>query len=235
MSSVEIVQAQLIAASEPDRIPLYQRYFKTGEGEYAEGDLFRGIRVPQTRTVAAAHRSLPLNEVIELLHSPWHEDRLCALIMMVDRFRRADESGKHRLCELYLIHRDRVNHWDLVDTSAMHILGAALIGKDHAILFELAASDSVWDRRIAIISTFAFLRNREFDTALQLCENLLTDRHDLMHKACGWVLREIGNRDSHALRAFLSAFAIRMPRTMLRYSIEKLDASERRHWMTLRH
>jgi 3-methyladenine DNA glycosylase AlkD len=234
VSSVEIVQAQLIAASEPDRIPLYQRFFKTGAGEYAEGDRFRGVIVPETRKIAAAHKSLSLNEVIELLHSTWHEDRLCALIMMVDRYRRADNAGRTRICDLYLTHRDRVNHWDLVDTSAMHILGAELIGKDHAILFELSVSESVWDRRIAIISTFAFLRNHEFETALRLCENLLMDRHDLMHKACGWVLREIGKRDIHTLRGFLSTFANRMPRTMLRYSIEKLDPEERRHWMTLR-
>jgi 3-methyladenine DNA glycosylase AlkD len=233
MSSVEIVQAQLIAASEPDRIPLLQTYFKTGPGEYAEGDLFRGVRVPMTRTIAKANRTLPLNEVIGLLESPWHEDRLCALIILVDRYRRADGLRRTHLCDMYMSHRHRVNHWDLVDSSAMHILGHELIDKDHTILFDLATSDSVWDRRIAVISTFAFLRNKEYETALRLCENLLMDRHDLMHKACGWVLRDIGNRDPHALRAFLSTFATRMPRTMLRYSIEKLDADERRHWMSL--
>jgi 3-methyladenine DNA glycosylase AlkD len=231
MSSVEVVQAQLIAASEHDRIHLYQRYFKTGPGEYAEGDLFRGVRVPETRKIAAAHRSLPMTEILELLHSEWHEDRLCALIMMVHRYRRADAIGRKRICDIYLQNRDRVNHWDLVDTSAMHILGNELIGQDTAILFELAASESVWDRRIAVISTLALIRRNEFEMTLRLCENLLMDRHDLMHKACGWMLREIGNRDLHALRAFLSTHASRMPRTMLRYAIEKLDPEERRHWM----
>lgn len=232
MSSVSDVQVALHAASEPERIPLYQRYFKTGPGEYAEGDRFRGIRVPRTRAIAKAHRSLPLADVIELLHSQWHEDRLCALVMLVDRYRRSDTVSRKALSDLYLRHRAYVNHWDLVDTSAMHLLGPELDPSDTTLLTDLASSDVIWDRRIAVISTFALIRKNEYAPSLLLCENLLTDRHDLMHKACGWVLREIGNRDPHALRAFLSAHSHHMPRTMLRYAIEKLDDVERRHWMT---
>lgn len=231
MSSVSDVQAALHAASEPERVPLYQRYFKTGPGDYAEGDRFRGVRVPRTRAVAKAHRALPLADVIELLHSEWHEDRLCALVMLVDRYRRSDAATRNSLTDLYLRHRSCVNHWDLVDTSAMHLLGPALDPSDTSLLMDLASSDVIWDRRIAVISTFALIRKKEYRPSLQLCENLLTDRHDLMHKAYGWVLREIGNRDIHALRAFLVTHSSRMPRTMLRYAIEKLDAEERRHWM----
>lgn len=232
MNAVELVQHALDQAAEPDRIDILQRFFKTGPGEYAEGDRFRGVRVPRVRMIAKAHRNLALVDVVDLLHSEWHEDRLCALIILVNRYQRSDRYARSEIAALYLRHRAFVNHWDLVDASAMHLLGAEVLEKDEPdILFELAESDSLWDRRIAVISTFAHIRKKEFDATLRLCENLLTEPHDLMHKACGWMLREVGNRDIHALRVFLSSFSNRMPRTMLRYAIEKLDADERRHWM----
>ena len=232
MNALELVQHSLDQAAEPDRIDVLQRFFKTGVGEYAEGDRFRGVRVPNVRIIAKEHRHLVIPDVVDLLHSVWHEDRLCALLILVDRYRRSDHSRRSEIAALYLRHRASVNHWDLVDASAMHLLGAHVFENDEpAILFELASSESLWDRRIAVISTFAHIRKKEFDVTLRLCENLLTDRHDLIHKACGWMLREIGNRDPHALRGFLSSYSEQMPRTMLRYAIEKLDADERHHWM----
>lgn len=232
MNAVELVQHALDQAAEPDRIDILQRFFKTGPGDYADGDRFRGVRVPNVRIIAKEHRHLSLSDVVNLLHSEWHEDRLCALIILVNRYQRSDRSTRSGIAALYLRHRAFVNHWDLVDASAMHVLGAHVFENDEpAILFELAASESLWDRRIAVISTFAHIRKKEFDVTLCLCENLLTEPHDLMHKACGWMLREIENRDINTLRGFLSSFSNRMPRTMLRYAIEKLDAEERRQWM----
>lgn len=231
MITADSIKQELMDAAEPDRVEILQHFFKTGKGEYAEGDLFRGLRVPLTRIIAKRNQSCDDQNLVDLLYSPWHEDRLCTLIILTLQYKKADDSRKKAIFDLYLEHRAQVNNWDLVDTSAHLIVGDWLMSNDTSILFELAASESLWDRRIAMIATFAFIRKRRFDETLILCENLLTDPEDLMHKACGWMLREIGKRDLDTLRAFLDAYSTHMPRTMLRYSIEKMDVEERAYWM----
>lgn len=210
-------------------------YFKTGPGEYGEGDTFLGLRVPQTRTVAKKFRHLEPAEVYELVHSEWHEVRLCALLIMVDQFKRTKlEAGRQEIFEHYLRLLDDgvVNNWDLIDSSAPY-LGAYLIGRPNQLplLLELSKSASLWKRRASIIFTFADIREKKFEPSLKIAELLLGDSHDLIHKAVGWMLREIGNRDLTELRAFLTAHASYMPRTMLRYAIEKLSAEERAEWL----
>ena len=216
---------------DPDIAGHSARFFKTGPGEYGEGDRFHGIRVPVTRKLARKYRDAPERTVLALLKSAFHEERLLAVLLLVDRYERADTAGKARVVELYLEHRRWVNNWDIVDSSAHRILGPALSGGDLGLLDELAASESLWDRRIAVIATLDFIREGEFEPTLALSARLLDDPEDLIHKATGWMLREVGKRDVAALRAFLEKHAARMPRTMLRYAIEKLPERERRTWL----
>jgi 3-methyladenine DNA glycosylase AlkD len=231
MITAESIKHELMDAAEPERVEILQRFFKTGKGDYAEGDLFRGIRVPNIRSVAKRNQLCDDLHLVDLLYSPWHEDRLCALIILTLQYKKAATHRKYVIYELYLEHRAQINNWDLVDSSAHLIVGDWLMSNDTSVLFELATSEVLWDRRIAVIATFTFIRIRRFEETLILCENLLTDPEDLIHKACGWMLREVGNRDMDVLRAFLNAHSTQMPRTMLRYSIERMSQSERAHWM----
>jgi 3-methyladenine DNA glycosylase AlkD len=208
-----------------------QGFFKTGLGEYGEGDQFIGVRVPILRRLAKEFRSLPLREVTALLHSPIHEERLLALLILVDAYHRGNESDRAAIFRLYLDNTACINNWDLVDGSAPGIVGRHLETRPRKVLFELAGSSDLWKRRIAVLSTFHFIRRNEFAEILRLAEMLLPDRHDLIHKAVGWMLRETGKRDVVILRGFLEQNAAWMPRTMLRYSIEKLPVSERRRWL----
>ncbi len=210
-----------------------QRYFKTGPGGYAEGDRFRGIRVPVLRRVARACATMSLGETLRLLRSPYHEDRLVALVVMGNAYARADEATKQRIANAYLANLDYVNNWDLVDSSAPYILGPHLMHRSRAKLHALARARDVWRRRVAMIATAHFIRNGESDDALRIATSLLRDEHDLIHKAVGWMLREIGQRcDARVLRAFLDDNAGRMPRTMLRYAIEHFAAAERARYLS---
>ena len=188
--------------------------------------------MPVTRQLAKQFRAAPERSVLALLKSPYHEERLLAVLLLVDRYQRADREERRQVFDLYLSHRRYVNNWDLVDSSAHLIVGPELEDGDRSLLYELAGSESLWDRRIAIIATLHFIRNGDFRDTLKLSRTLLNDPEDLIHKASGWMLREAGKRDVSVLRGFLKRHSKSMPRTMLRYAIEKLPAAERRQWLS---
>lgn len=225
------VQAELKAIANPEIAQHSQRFFKTGPGQYGEGDRFWGIRVPEVRKVAQKFNELPLSETEKLLHSQYHEARLCALIILVNQFQKAEPETRNRIYKLYLANTPYINNWDLVDTSAPKIVGPFLEEKDRSILFDFAESENLWERRIAIMSTLHFIRQDDFDDTLAIAEKLLSDSHDLIHKAAGWMLREVGKRDLEAEEAFLKKYAPKMPRTMLRYAIEKFPEKKRQAYL----
>ena len=224
---------ELRQKASPERAVQSQRFFKTGPGEYGEGDQFLGLTVPQTRAWVPQTDALTEKEVLTLLHSGWHEERLLALFILIRRFKKArrDEAAQRHIIELYLANTKCVNNWDLVDTSAPHLLGVWLLKRDRSILARLASSNSLWEQRIAVLTTQTFIRAGDFSDTFQLCHRFLTHPHDLMHKACGWMLREIGNRDDLELRSFLDYHSSKMPRTMLRYAIEKLPENDRKDYL----
>lgn len=219
---------------DPADAEFLQRFFKTGPGEYSEGDRFLGIRVPVTRQLAREFRDLPLDDVAELLHEPWHEARLLAVILMANAYASGNPTQREKIFRLYLANADRVNNWDLVDSSAPQIVGAHLATRRRTLLDKLARSKNLWERRIAIVSTQRLIRAGEFDDTVRLAKALLRDEHDLIHKAVGWMLREIGDRDPAVLEGFLETHAHEMPRTMLRYAIEKMAVGKKRRYMGAR-
>ncbi len=225
------LRAELRRLGDADIAAHSQRFFKTGPGEYGEGDRFRGIRVPVLRKLAARYRDLPLAKAGSLLASAWHEDRLTALLVLVAHYARARPAGRTAVYRLYLRNTAHVNNWDLVDTSAPAIVGEHLLERDRAPLHKLVRSASLWERRIAIIATQRFIRAGDFDTTLALAGALLDDREDLLHKAAGWMLREVGERDRARLEAFLAEHCRAMPRTMLRYALETLPPGRRRAYL----
>lgn len=225
------IQHALEAYIDPMKREFLPRFFKTGPGAYGEGDRFLGVVVPNTRLVAKQYRTASLGVVTELLQSEWHECRLCALLILIEQVKRCDEKGKKEIYDLYLSQTERVNNWDLVDLSAPAIVGSYLLDKPRDILDQLAASSLLWNQRIAVIATFALIRNNDFIDTIRLAERLLHHPHDLMHKAVGWMLREVGKRDRELLLQFLEQHCREMPRTMLRYSIEKLSPEERAYFM----
>ncbi|MBC2716752.1 MAG: DNA alkylation repair protein [Desulfobacteraceae bacterium] len=204
-----------------------QRFFKTGKGEYGEGDLFLGIRVPVLRKTAGKYHDIPLTVSEDLLKSKYHEERLFALIVLVNQFKKGGSDIQKEIYRLYLKYTEFINNWDLVDISASHIVGAFLQKNNRQPLYDLAASKDLWERRISIIATFYFIRRHEFTDALQISEILLKDKEDLIHKAVGWMLREIGKRDLETEERFLKKYYLKMPRTMLRYAIEKFEEKKR--------
>lgn len=226
--------AALDGAGDPVRAEHLQRFFRTGPGEYGEGDRFLGLRVPEVRAIARRHRELSLPDLADVLASPWHEHRQAALFVLADRYRWAGPADRATIAAFYLEHLDAVNSWDLVDGSAPHILGAHMLERDRGVLYELAASGHLWRQRVAVLATFAFIRAGEFQDTLRLAELLRDHPHDLIHKAVGWMLREIGKRDRAAEERFLDRHAARMPRTMLRYAIEKFDPERRRSYLQRR-
>ncbi len=230
------LRRDLHAFASEERAQVSQRFFRTGPGEYGEGDVFAGVSVPDTRRVVKAHRDLALVDVEALLASPIHEERLAAVLLLVDQMKRRKAPAERReVFELYLRSLQRVNNWDLVDSSAEHIVGAWLVDKDRSLLDRLAASDHLWSRRVSVLATFHFIKQGDFADIQRLATRLLADPHDLMHKAVGWMLREMGSRGGDAeLRAFLRDHAGTMPRTMLRYALEKLPPEERARWMAVR-
>ncbi len=208
------------------------RFFKTGVGEYGEGDLFLGIRVPVIRKIASKYRKIGQRDVLVLLHSEYHEVRLLALIIMVEKYTRGTVHEREEVYQLYLKNTRYVNNWDLVDTSAHKIVGPYLYDKDRAKLCDLANSASLWERRISIMSTFHFIRQGQYDDTLKIAKILLQDQEDLIHKAVGWMLREIGKRAHKVEEKFLLHHYKEMPRTMLRYAIEKFPTAERKMYLT---
>lgn len=217
--------------AEPEIARHSARFFKSGKGEYGEGDRFLGIRVPVIRKQVRRYRQAGLRSVLALLKSPYHEERLLAVLMLVDRYQRGSADERRKVFDAYLGHREWVNNWDLVDSSAHLIVGPELERGSRSLLYELAGSTRLWDRRIAMMSTFHFIRGNDYTDALKLAAVLRDDEHDLIHKAVGWMLREIGNRDGGAERRFLARHHARMPRTMLRYAIEKFPEAERKAWL----
>ena len=230
-ASLEAARRRLRAAASARDATFLQRFFKTGPGEYAEGDVFLGVRVPATRRVARQCAGLSEEATRALLRSKYHEERLLALVILVGRFERGPEEIRRRVFEVYLAETKHINNWDLVDVSAPAIVGGWLLERPRGVLDHLAGSASLWERRIAVLATLTFIRHGQFEDTLRLCRRLLEDREDLMHKACGWMLREAGKRDTAALEGFLEAHAVRMPRTMLRYAIERLPEGRRRAWL----
>jgi 3-methyladenine DNA glycosylase AlkD len=208
-----------------------QRFFKTGKGEYAEGDKFLGIRVPDLRKCVKEYRDLPLEDALETLRSPLHEARLFALFLLVAKYSFKNNPEKEAIYQSYLEHTEYINNWDLVDCSAEHIVGAHLFNGDKRPIYRLSHSKSLWERRIGIMSTFHFIKKNHFADTLVIAEMLLKDREDLIHKAVGWMLREVGKRDLGIEEGFLGKFYKVMPRTMLRYAIEKFPEAERQAYL----
>jgi 3-methyladenine DNA glycosylase AlkD len=226
------IKKDLLQFRNPEKAKNLSWFFKTKKGQYGEGDTFLGIPVPEQRKVVKRYIDLPLNDLQELLSSKIHEHRLTALLILVSKYEKADASGKNEIFSFYLKNTETINNWDLVDLSAPRIIGDYLRKKDPSILFKLAKSNNLWERRIAILSTFNFIANNDFDVAISIAELLLHDEHDLIHKAVGWMLREIGKRDQEIEEQFLSKYCIRMPRTMLRYAIEKFEEKKRKFYLT---
>ncbi|MEJ2461651.1 MAG: DNA alkylation repair protein [Candidatus Thiodiazotropha sp.] len=233
MKASELV-SRLRAMGDPEIAAHSQRFFKTGAGEYGEGDRFLGIRVPQLRETVKQYPDVALTEVLKLLRSPLHEVRLFALLHLVQQFERGDEPTREAIYRHYLDHTRYINSWDLVDSSAPKIVGAYLQNRSHSVLSRLVGSDSLWERRIAIMACFHFIRRNDFTDTLKLCQRVIDDQHDLIHKASGWMLREIGNRDGATARRFLKRHYRNMPRTMLRYAIEKYPPEERQRYLESR-
>jgi 3-methyladenine DNA glycosylase AlkD len=228
------VQTRLRSLGNPGEAAFLAGFFKTGPGEYGEGDVFIGVRVPIIRKVAREFKLLPPPEVLRLLRSKIHEERLAALVILVLQTAKADAETRKRVYDLYLANTRHINNWDLVDLSAPQLVGAYLENKSHAPLYRLAKSSWLWDRRIAILATFHFIRRGEFGDTLRIAETLRSDKHDLIHKAVGWMLREVGKRDRRALVAFLEQHHQVMPRTMLRYAIERFPENKRRAYLIKR-
>lgn len=229
--SVPEMQAKLRAFASAENAKIAQWFFKTGPGEYGEGDQFIGVRAPDLRRLAKELKATPMDDCLELLQSPIHEDRSLALLILVQAFAKGAAATKKRIYEEYLRHTDFINGWDLVDASAPHIVGAYLFDKSRQPLYKLAKSKSLWERRISIIATQHFIRQNDFADTLQIAKLLRHDRHDLIQKAVGWMLREVGNRDLATEEAFLQTQYKTMPRTMLRYAIEKFPEAKRQAYL----
>jgi len=226
---MKAIKEEFQKLKDPERAAHLQRYFKTGEGEYGEGDIFLGLRVPVVRKIARKYRTISLETATGFLQSQFHEERLFALIVLVDCFGKASEKDKEKIYNLYLNNTEYINNWDLVDISAGKIVGASLFNRNIEPVYILAKSKNLWERRIAIMATSYFITKNEFDDTLKIAEIMLKDKEDLIHKAVGWMLREIGKRDIEAEESFLKKHYQHMPRTMLRYAIEKFP-EEKRQW-----
>lgn len=225
------IQRKLLQLGSEEKAKVLQRFFKTGPGEYGEGDVFIGVRVPELRRLVKKYPDITIKQVMQLLSSTIHEERFFALLMLVSEFSKGDETVKKRIYELYLQHTKFINSWDLVDGSAHQIVGAFLMDKSKDPIYHLAKSNSLWERRIAILSTFHFIKNNNYSETLKISKILLTDDQDLIHKAVGWMLREIGKRHILTEEIFLKKYYKRMPRTMLRYAIEKFPESKRKKYL----
>lgn len=230
---IDQIKREIYQEGDKNKAVLLGRFFKTGKGQYAEGDIFLGLTVPQSRIIVKKYRELPLADVVSLLQSKIHEERLIALLIMVYQFEHGDVLARKKVFDTYLANTKHINNWDLVDLSAPRVIGAYLLDKDRKVLFHLAQSTDLWEKRISILATFAFIvLQKEFRDTFGIAEILLHDKHDLIHKAVGWMLREVGKRVSQeAEEAFLKTRYKTMPRTMLRYAIERFEEGKRKKYL----
>ena len=231
--SAEQVRRELQSLGDAKKASMVKRFFKTGPGQYGEGDVFLGIKVPQSRQIAKKYISLPFHQVKVLLDSNIHEERLVALLILVRKYDHGSDEEKSDIVRFYLDNLKQVNNWDLVDLSAPNILGSFLMESDRSLLYKLAKSGNIWERRIAILATMQFIKNGEFSNTLKLASMLLRDDHDLIHKAVGWMLREVGKRDLALEEAFLDKHYKVMPRTTLRYAIERFTERKKQKYMKI--
>lgn len=231
MASLEILKKELKNLANPRQAKAAQWFFKTGKGEYGEGDIFLGIKVPVVRSVAKKYQGLNLGQIENLLASKIHEHRQAGLFVLVAQYKKADKSQKKKIFYFYLKNKKGINNWDLVDLSAPNIIGAYLLDRPKGALYKLAKSKNLWDKRIAVLATYAFIRNHNFKDILKISKMLLNDKYDLIHKAVGWMLREVGNRDQAIEEKFLKKYYKKMPRTMLRYAIEKFPEKKRKSYL----
>jgi 3-methyladenine DNA glycosylase AlkD len=231
MDSAARLSAELHALASPELVVLQQRFFKTGPGQYGESDVFLGIKVPPVRALAKQHRDVALDTITTLLHSKYHEERLFALLLLMQFYERATDKDRIAAFDLYLDSTSHINNWDLVDVSSPHIVGRHLADRPRRVLHRMAKSTSRWERRIAIISTLYFIRGNDFADTFSIANTLLHDEQDLMHKAVGWMLREVGKRDLEAEDTFLLQHYQNMPRTMLRYAIERFPEQRRQQYL----
>ncbi|MFC1594407.1 DNA alkylation repair protein [Candidatus Omnitrophota bacterium] len=229
--TAQAVRRALKKQSNKRKAKILQRFFKTGPGEYGEGDVFIGVVVPQIRKVVQQFDALSLAETVKLLQSSIHEERLAALLILVKQYAVSSQQSRKKIYTMYLKHTQYINNWDLIDLTAAHIVGAFLFDKSKKPLFVLARSPSLWERRIAILSTFHYIKHGRFDVTLVLAKRLLTDKEDLIHKAVGWMLREVGKRNRALEERFLKKHYRKMARTMLRYAIEKFPEAERQAYL----
>ncbi|TSC96213.1 MAG: putative DNA alkylation repair enzyme [Parcubacteria group bacterium Athens1014_10] len=231
MATIIQLKKELDKLSSPRQAKISQRFFKTNKGEYGEGDIFLGVKVPVQRKIAKNYQSLSLQDIKTLLNSEIHEYRLTSLFILIAQYKKENARKKEKIFNLYLKNARQINNWDLVDLSAPNIIGDYLLDKPKIILLKLAKSKNLWEKRIAILATYAFIKNNKFNDALKISKILLNDNHDLIHKATGWMLREIGKRNQKIEERFLKKHYKKMPRTMLRYAIEKFDESKRKFYL----
>jgi len=231
MGKLQEIKKALKESANKNQAKILSSFFKTGPGQYGEGDIFWGIKVPQQRKIAKKYSTLGLTEITTLLSSPIHEQRLTALFILVDQYKKATDADKKKIFDLYLKNYRQINNWDLVDLSAPNIVGEYLTDKPRDILYRLAKSKNLWQNRIAILATYALIRNNDFKDALAIIEMNLKHQHDLIHKAAGWMLREIGKRNQKLEEQFLKKHYRQMPRTMLRYAIEKFPETKRQIYL----
>jgi len=235
MASLKNIKLLLKNCSSAEKAKTAQSFFKTGKGHYSEGDIFIGVTTPEIRKIIKEFIDVSLDELQELLSSKIHEERACALFILVEKYKKSVHIDKNAIVEFYLKNTTHINNWDLVDISCYQILGSHFHGQDQSLFFKLAESSNMWERRIAIVSCLYSIRTHNYnDTAISITKKLLGDKHDLIHKATGWVLREVGKKDLGTLLAFLDLYAKTMPRTMLRYSIEKLPEEQRLFYLRLK-
>ena len=227
--SIQELKKDLKKLSNPEKAKLLQRFFKTGKGDYGEGDIFLGIMVPEQRKIANKYKDITLIKIQNLLNSKIHEYRLISLFILISKYQKS--GNKKEIVNFYLKNTSNINNWDLIDLSAPKIIGNYLLDKDRSLLYKLAKSKSLWEKRISILATAEFIRNNQFKDTLKISEILLNDKHDLIHKGVGWMLREVGKRDQKIEEEFLKKHYKKMPRTMLRYAIEKFSDEKRKSYL----
>ena len=231
INTAQQVKKELKALGSPQKAKDSSWFFKTGPGQYGAGDIFFGNTVPEQRKISKKYQYSSLSQIQILLNDPYHECRLTALLILVLQFKRGNNEVQKKIFNFYLKNYKYINNWDLVDTSASHIVGGYLLNKPRSILYQMVKSDNLWKKRIAIVSTLAFIQNNEFTDTLKMAKILLNDQHDLIHKSVGWMLREVGKRDQKILEFFLNQHSGQMPRTMLRYAIERFNEKKRKFYL----